>query len=207
MTSGYQPLERLSPLRRVGHPVGRLHPLSPIPPGTGRTATDAVLFDVAYGIEGDGRAARAARSLIELELLRGNSFSLVGRPSALRAYHAGASLLSGGLVALFHLAEQVMAGSVRRPGQLRAALAQLAWDTLFNVEQDGPALALTGALARGSDELVRGHLRALQRAPRALEAYRVLGVTMLELARSRGSIDASTQRRLARLLRAESRRG
>src|SRR6185503_7136386 len=73
--------------------------------------------------------------------------------------------------------------------------------TLANTRVLGPKEALTGAVARGSESLVRGHLAALRRVPAALELYRVLGETMLELAEARGSVDARRARGLRAVLR------
>jgi predicted short-subunit dehydrogenase-like oxidoreductase (DUF2520 family) len=139
-----------------------------------------------------------AKSLVRR--IEGKVLLLTNRPGSAAAYHAGASLLSGGLVALFHLAERVMAASVSSRAALRDALDDFAESTLENTYALGPQEALTGALARGSEALVRGHLNALRKIPAALELYQVLGKTMLELAEARGSIDPRQARRLRAVL-------
>lgn len=193
-TNGYHPLDSLAALRRLGCAVGRLHPLASIPAGE----IHGALVSSSFGIEGDARALRAARRLVRA--IQGRPLLLRGRRGA-EAYHAGASLLSGGLVALFHLAERVMTNAVDSPEQLRAALGEFAGKTLMNTSFLGPSEALTGALSRGSEPLVRGHLAALGRVPPARELYRVLGEVMLDLARARGSIRVGEARRLRALLR------
>lgn len=193
-TNGYLPLACLAPLRRRGCAIGRLHPLAPIPSGQ-----EFITLTMApFAIEGDARAVQVAKRLVRG--IEGDPLFLTKRRGAAQAYHAGASLLCGGLTALFYLAEQVMSESVSSPAALRDALADFADITLWNARVLGPEKALTGALSRGSETLVRGHLAALKSVPAALELYRLLGGTMLELGHARGSIDFSESLRLRALL-------
>ncbi len=193
-TNGYLPLSVLAPLRRRGCAIGRFHPLASVPSLMELTS----LTNAPFGLEGDSLALRAAKGIVKQ--IEGTPLELASRRGAAQAYHAGASLLGGGLVALFHLAERVMGDSVTSRTVLRDALHQFADMTLFNTKVLGPKQALTGALARGSQTIVRGHLRALARVPEALEFYRLLGRTMLDLAHARGSIDKRTRRRLLELI-------
>lgn len=190
-TNGFLGPEALSLLQERGVAVGKLHPMVAANDNT------ALLEDVSFGIAGDAPALAAAKSIIRW---------VGGRPVLLPEaagpdYHAAASLLSGGLVALFELADGLLARCVTSEESRRLALEELASSTLGNIEFDGTRMALTGALSRGDESTVRAHLLALRSAPEALEAYQVLGRTMLELARARGSIDAGAHGRLARLLR------
>jgi predicted short-subunit dehydrogenase-like oxidoreductase (DUF2520 family) len=194
ITNGYLPLSCLEGLRRRGCAVGRLHPLAPIPTDMELTA----LIMVAWGVEGDARAVRTAKELVVN--MQGKALLLRRHRGAAGTYHAAASLLSGGMVALFHLAERVMSESVTSRAVLRDALDRFGESTLDNIYACGPREALTGALSRGSESLVRGHVRALRKVPEALELYRLLGGTMLELAHARRSIDARALRRLRALL-------
>lgn len=191
VASGYVPLDALEPLSAVGACVGRFHPLAPVlPKGDPRG-----LARTFFAVEGPPRALRDGRRLARAL----GAEELVLRPGkgASQAYHAGAALLGGGLVALFAEAEAVMASSVRSRTRLREALAAFAGEVLRNVASEGPARALTGPVARGSEALLAGHLDALARQPRARDAYRQLARSMLELAK----LDAAAQRRLQRLLR------
>ncbi len=195
-TNGLLGAEALEALRKKGAAVGKLHPLWAANPQLVLIS----LGTVSFGIEGDPRAIRVARAIIR---------SVGGRPVPLGkgsgpGYHAAASLLSGGIVAVYELADRIFERAVPSLDARRRAIAldMLAKSSLFNVWMYGTRTALTGALARGAEDTVRGHLLALRRVPNALEAYQVLGRTMLELARAHGSIDARTHRRLARLIRA-----
>ena len=107
---------------------------------------------------------------------------------------------------------RAMAPAVGPRSAVREALDEFTRGVLSNAWILGPEAALTGALARGSEPLVRGHLRALRRVPDAALLYRWLGGPMLELAQGRGSLGAAQASRLSNLLargaaRARLRRG
>ncbi len=195
VSSGYQPLAPLRARldRRIA--LGRLHPLKPVLPWS--KVHGVTRLWGATAVEGDLRARRAAHAL--LRHYAGVALEL--RPGQSVAYHAGASLLGGGIVALSALAEDLMSSAVRSPRRLHAALWKFASNNIDNCLHRTPALALTGPLARGAEATVRGHLRAMGRRPRARAAYAVLGEVMLDLARARGSLDAASERRLRQLLR------
>ena len=201
MTNGFLPLSTLQPLERLGWSVGRMHPLTPVPAGAEETSP---LHRSRYALEGDARALRAARRMVRG--IRGIPFQLAGHPGAAQAYHAGASLLCGGLVALFHQTERVLAQSFADAAEVRPALAHLVGNTLWYTWTRGPQRALTGAVSRGAESLVSGHLQALEAVPEARALYCLLGESMLELARARGSIDVATQRRLLLLLKRGARK-
>lgn len=199
VSSGLEPLAPLRARLHRGIALGRLHPLAPVLRWSSKHAV--TLQCGPFGIEGDPRAQRAARSL--LRHWRGSAVRLV--PGKSIAYHAGASLLGGGVVALFALAEELMAPAVRSRRELREALEWFASENLWNVLQLGSRTALTGPLSRGSEAVVRAQLRTLERVPHARESYAALGEVMLDLARARRSIDAATALRLRRVLRAGKR--
>lgn len=201
MTNGFLPLDVLARLARHGWAVGRMHPLSPVPAGAERTSP---LHRSRYALQGDAKTVRAAQRIVRG--MRGIPFLLADHPGAAGAYHSGASLLSGGLVALFHQCERVMTPSFRDAAEVRPALAHLIGATLWYTWNGGPEKALTGALSRGSEGLVRGHLEALEEFPEARALYCLLGQSMLTLARARGSIEPATERRLRRLLKSRAPR-
>jgi len=198
-TNGLLGTEALDPLQREGLAAGKLHPLWAV-----SRAYPHFLPAVSFGIAGDPPALRAARALVRT---LGGRPLLLGNRSGPR-YHAAASLLAGGVVALIEQADRLLGPAVPSVDDRRRrdALVMLARSSLLNVSIGGTRAALTGAIARGAEETVRGHLRALRHDPDALDAYRVLGRTMLELARARGSIDADAGRRIERLIRAPGRK-
>jgi len=194
--SGSLELAALRPRLPRGAALGRLHPLAPVP-----ADASSFLYE-AFGIEGDPRARRAAHALVRA--WNGRTLELRGGHAA--RYHAGAALLGGGLVALFALAEELMAPAVRSRRALGPALEQFVCSNAANAVLLGPRRALTGPLARGAEATVRAHLLALGSVRHARAAYRALGEVMLDLARRRGTLDAGADRRLRRLLRGSARR-
>lgn len=159
----------LDALGAVPARVGALHPLQTLPSAD---AGGERLAGSWCAIAGDPQVADLAESL---EL----------RPVVLddedRArYHAAACIASNHLVALL---DQVAAVA---PVPLEAYLP-LVRATVENVAALGPRAALTGPVARGDSETVRGHLAALPRDERpaylelARRAHRLSGRTDPEL--------------------------
>ncbi len=119
-------------------------------------------------------------------VLAGGWFAVAGDPLVLRvvddlggralevadtdraAYHAAAVVASNHLVALLGQAERIAATA----GVPFAALMDLVRATVDNVDELGPAAALTGPAARGDTGTIRRHLEAI--APAEHAAYRAL---------------------------------
>ena len=107
--------------------------------------------------------------------LGGRAFEVADHDRA--AYHAAAVVASNHLVALLGQAERIGA----QAGVPLAAFLDLVRATVDNVEELGPAAALTGPAARGDEATIRRHLDAIAPAERALyealaeEARRLAG--------------------------------
>ena len=84
------------------------------------------------------------------------------------AYHAAAVVASNHLVALLGQAERIASVA----GVPFAAFMDLVRATVANVDELGPAAALTGPAARGDTETVRRHLEAI--GPDERSAYEAL---------------------------------
>ncbi|HED66692.1 MAG TPA: DUF2520 domain-containing protein [Planctomycetes bacterium] len=181
----------LEPLAKLGVPVGKAHPLLAVPPESGAPRTGR-FRGASFAIAGDPEALGWARRLCgafgaRVLELQGDAEEASAR------LHAAASLVSGGLVALFDLALEAAGDrGAREP------LLALVRSTLENLEETAPSEALTGAIARGSLRTVDRHLQVLD--PPARAAYRTLGLRMLELARERGAGKGADALALARLL-------
>jgi predicted short-subunit dehydrogenase-like oxidoreductase (DUF2520 family) len=108
-------------------------------------------------------------------------------------YHAGAALLSNGLVALAAGAVDLFeSAGVDRAAAL-AALVKLAEGTLANLGAVGLPRALTGPVARGDVGIVRAHVSALrERAPDIAALYIAVAERQVDLAIAKGTIDART---------------
>ena len=177
-------------LARAGWNPGWMHPLLPLP----RDASAVKRFEGAwFATGGSARARRAARRLVR---------ALGGRELALHAgtkadYHLAATLVSNGSLALFELARAHFERAALDPRMARAAFAELLGATAANLARANPREALTGPIARGDLESVRGHL-ARTRPGLERELYRTLGRVLLDLSRTR--LAPAQRRSLAALL-------
>ena len=97
------------------------------------------------------------------------------------AYHAAAVVASNHLVALLGQAERIAATA----GVPFDALMSLVRATVDNVDELGPAAALTGPAARGDTDTIRRHLEAI--APAERPAYEALAQAARRLAGRAGS--------------------
>lgn len=146
--SGSRTLDVLGPHLRQAS----LHPLVSMPnPEVGsQRLLDGAWFAIAASDDG------AFAELSELVAhLRGRSFEV--DDGARAGYHAAACVASNHLVVLLAQVERVAASF----GVPREALLDLARHTLDNVGELGAAAALTGPVARGDEDTVFAHLRAL----------------------------------------------
>jgi predicted short-subunit dehydrogenase-like oxidoreductase (DUF2520 family) len=175
-----------------------MHPLTALPRDAGRAAAAPRLPGVWFATSGAPAARALARELVAA--LGGHELALAGGADAQPAYHAAATLLSNGLVALFDAALAVGARATSDPRALHAALATLLAATSANLQRSTPQAAVTGPVARGDVDVVRGHLERLAADPSALEIYRALGRRLLALARAAGGPDAGQLAELERLL-------
>jgi predicted short-subunit dehydrogenase-like oxidoreductase (DUF2520 family) len=99
------------------------------------------------------------------------------------AYHAGAVLSAGGVVAALSAAVEAFRVAGISEEDALAALLPLTRSALRGVEARGLAAGYTGPIARGDSEVVAAHLAALP--PPVAAVYRPLSRRGLELARSR----------------------
>lgn len=163
--SGYHGLEVLT-----GPARGKLHPLAPIPR---EVPVDLRAF--RFAVAGDPPALALARDLAGQ---LGAGLIELGDADH-HAYHAAAALTANGLVALIDLATDALPATDRDAA--RDGLARLARGVLELLERRGADATLTGPIARGDVEVVRGHLRDLP--PDAAAVYRQLARRMLTLTR------------------------
>lgn len=112
------------------------------------------------------------------------------------AYHAGAVLSAGGLVALASAAVEALGQAGIGEAAALEALLPLMRSALRGAERRGLAAGLTGPIARGDVAVVEAHLAALPREVR--ELYRALGRRALALAGERLAPDVHA--RMARAL-------
>jgi predicted short-subunit dehydrogenase-like oxidoreductase (DUF2520 family) len=196
-------VEPLRPLAKQGASTGVLHPFQVL---SDPRLAGSLLPGSFARIEGDRRArsvaSRLARDLHLVPFRIPRPFG--GRERA--AYHAAASLVSNDLVALLHLAAEVLEAQGIGRKQALGALVALAIGTLAHAERGGLESALTGPIARGDVATVAAQLASLRRF-RAGEAHGLLGRELVGLARRSGRIGPAEAAALRRLLDARTGRG
>ena len=114
------------------------------------------------------------------------------------AYHAGAVMSAGGLVALADAAVAALGAAGISPDAALAALLPLMRSALRGVEARGLSGGLTGPIVRGDAGVVSAHLEALPEEVAPL--YRLLSRRALRLAGNR--LSPESRAALERLLRA-----
>lgn len=112
-----------------------------------------------------------------------------------RRYHLACCLAANHLTALLAWAEQ-LAGPALGGAAARRGLVSLAGSALERVQEQGPAQALTGPVARGDAATIQAHFDALSRVEAG--RYRALLPELLKLARESGGLSAERARELRR---------
>lgn len=194
--NGWYGPELLDPLAAAGWATGKMHPLCAIPPGAD---PHHLLRDAWFACAGAPRARAVASSLVAG--FGGRELSLRDAPGSSRAYHAAASFLANGTVALAESARRVFASACENPEDALPVLKALLESAIRDLGPQEPGAILTGPASRGSTEIVRGHLDTLRAHDEdTARTYALLVGRMLELAEARGSIDASQRAEIERLL-------
>ena len=156
----------------ASHPrPAALHPLVALPDAA--VGARRLLEGGWFAVAGDPLVRQVVADL------GGRAFEVADADRA--AYHAAAVVASNHLVALLGQAERIASGA----GVPFAAFIDLVRATVDNVDELGPAAALTGPAARGDSETIRRHLEAIGPAERA--AYEAMSGQARRLARLEGS--------------------
>ncbi|MGH9522089.1 MAG: Rossmann-like and DUF2520 domain-containing protein [Terriglobales bacterium] len=161
-TSGALTSDVLAPLRHRGAAVGSMHPMMSFVRGA-----QTPLWGVWFGIEGQPKAVRAARSIVRN--LGGEAMAV--KKSAKPLYHAFGAFASPLLVATLTLGERVGRRAGLSEREARSAMKPIVEQTLRNYLQSGAEGAFSGPLVRGDVDTIRKHLAALRAFPDARAAY------------------------------------
>ncbi len=192
--SGALKLSVLEPAARAGADIGCAHPIRSF------ATREQAIRDIGGAVFGVTAGPGAAGELEALVAALGGRAVEVDDDRKI-VYHAAAVMASNYLVAVEDAAVRLLAAAGFDDASATEALAPLARGTLDNVAQMGATAALTGPIVRGDADTVRGHLEALRKLPGdSLELYKALGRHTLEIARRRGTLDASAVERLTELL-------
>jgi predicted short-subunit dehydrogenase-like oxidoreductase (DUF2520 family) len=161
-SSGALTSDELAPLRAKGARVASVHPMMTFVRGSVPN-----MDGVAFAIEGDAAAVRAAKAIVER--LGGYAFS-IRKPNKV-LYHAFGSFASPLVIALMASLEQVAKAAGIRPDDIKAVMLPLLQQTLRNYLKRDAASAFSGPLVRGDVATLRKHLAGLKKVPEAREVY------------------------------------
>jgi len=167
--AGALPLKALGAPR--GRPLGSFHPLCAVSDPRDSLAGHAA----AISTRSPALKAVLRRMAEDLEL------QVLEVPEARRAaYHAGAVLSAGAVVALLSVAVEALGHAGIPESEALTALLPLTRSSLRGVEARGLVRGLTGPLVRGDANVVAAHLAALP--PEVAQVYRLLSQRALRLA-------------------------
>ncbi len=170
-SSGALSSDELAVLGERGAKVASVHPMMTFVRGS-----VPGFAGVAFAIEGDPAAARAATRLVKR--LGGNPFSIRKQNKVL--YHAFGSFASPLVIALMASLEQVAKAAGIRSTDAKTMVLPLLRQTLENYWQRDAASAFSGPLVRGDAATIRKHLRELKKVPEAREVYIALAKAALK---------------------------
>jgi len=175
--SGGRGLDALIAVTEAGGTAGCLHPLQTFPGDETPAAARARFHGIACGIEAPPPLDAVLAGIVEA--LGGRSFRLeyIDR----MAYHAAAVFVSNDVVAAMVAASRAWALAGLPASEARGALGALLTASAAAITERPLTEALTGPIARGDVETVRGHLAALESEPELRALYRGLGAELLRL--------------------------
>jgi predicted short-subunit dehydrogenase-like oxidoreductase (DUF2520 family) len=162
--SGFVPITALESLRSSDTAVGGFHPLQTLPdPDRGSRA----LSGSYVGVGGDSDAVEVLSSFGESLGMLPFRLDDDVRP----AYHAAAAATSNFVVAALSVAFDLYHSAGITPEVSRPLVDRV----VSNVYEAGPDSAMTGPVARGDIDTVRGHLAAAEKvSPRLADQYRLI---------------------------------
>ena len=116
-------------------------------------------------------------------------------------YHASVSIISNVTKAVAWKAQNWLVSSGLEQHMAVEVTHTLLASTMEDVARSGARQSITGPVVRGDSSTIEAHLRALEAGhPEDVDIYRVLALTVLELARERGDLDAATLARFESIL-------
>ena len=161
-SSGALASDELDALSRQGAAIGSVHPMMTFV--AGRVSN---MNGIAFALEGDKRAVRAARK-IALKL-GGYPFEIREEDKAL--YHAIGAFCSPLIVALLSAGEEVARRANVPRLEVGRVMHPILRRTIDNYIERGGEAAFSGPINRGDLSTVRKHLAALKNLPAARQVY------------------------------------
>lgn len=116
-------------------------------------------------------------------------------------YHAALAIVSNITKAVAWKAQTWLSSAGLPQDTADAVAHQLLSTTMEDLFRAGASQSITGPVVRGDTSTVAAHIDALRRThPNDVEVYRILALTVVELARERGDLDSETLARFEDLL-------
>ena len=164
-SSGALTSDELAPLRAKGARVASVHPMMTFVRGE-----VPQMAGVAFAVEGDTAAIRAAKAIVE---------ELGGTPFVIKKenkvhYHIFGSFASPLVIALMATMEEVALAAGISRNEIKRVMEPLLWQTLRNYLKHDAGSAFSGPLARGDVATIKKHLNALQGMTQVREVYAAL---------------------------------
>jgi len=197
-TSGMLTAAALDPLAARGATVFSFHPLQTFPRDFSVCAILDSARGITFGVDGSARGLRMARYLARL--LKGRTVLI---PPALRSfYHAACVLASNHLTAMLAILESMHRTIRPEDKRFFTVYEPILRATLGNIAATSPAVALSGPIARGGIETVKGHFDALEAyAPDLIPYFTTMSRETARLASVKGSLTPLQREALEQLLR------
>lgn len=188
-SSGALGSDELRALKRRGAAVASVHPMMTFVAGKA-----ASMKDVAFALEGDELATRAARAIATN--LGGHAFPIRKQDKAL--YHAIGAFCSPLVIALLATGEKVAKQARVPSAELRRVMQPILQRTIENYLKQGAAASFSGPINRGDVATVRKHLVALNKVPQAREIYLAVARAAMR------SLPVKNKKEIERILRNQS---
>jgi predicted short-subunit dehydrogenase-like oxidoreductase (DUF2520 family) len=192
--SGILSSDVLKPLERKGSLTFSFHPLQTFSPHNSLRRQLNSMQGVSYGVEGSASMTRFAKKLAAD--IGGRTFSVPKEEKIL--YHIACVIASNYLIALEGLVEDLAERLGSRSGLEH--FSKLIETSVHNGIRLSASKALSGPIARGSDDVVRRHLRRLKREKGLNMLYQALGLQTLKLALRGARITPKKARELKMIL-------
>ncbi len=189
----------LKTAQKIGAATGSIHPLQAFAPY--EKGQKSPFSGINISLEGGSRAVALGREIVDA--LEAKSFIIPTQAKTI--YHASAVVASNYLVTLEHFALSLLEEAGLGEDVAYTILEPLIQGTLNNIKARGSINALTGPVARGDDKIIACHLEDIDKImPQFSQLYRILGKYTLEIAASRGELDAGAKEKLSRLFQDRS---
>jgi len=153
---------------------------------------------IYFILEGNPKGIKIAKDLVET--MRGRDIVL--SPESKPLYHIMCVAASNFLVGILNFAMELGKTLKLKPQKTVRILSPLIEQTLRNIKEFGSVKALSGPIERGDIETVERHILSLKRfAPQFIDFYISLSSYLLSIARRKGSISGSEERKFLKILK------